>query len=152
MYLRKVSKNGVVSLEEIPQERYMEGDYQLCKTGGEPNDVIVCQYASGSYGGGWYALGRTWEHFKSYRSAKKALLEKLSLEEVEERMKESVKSIRTYYLAVTWQNLDDIVTGISCKLDQMTHSELSEMGDRFEALEKKILRKLKRIRQKEDEK
>ena len=67
-------------------------------------------------------------------------------------MKESVKSIRTYYLAVTWQNLDDIVTGVSCKLDQMTHRELSEMGDRFEALEKKLLKKLKRIRQKEDEK
>ena len=59
---------------------------------------------------------------------------------------------KKFIVSLTAQELDDIVTGISCKLDQMTHSELSEMGDRFEALEKKILRKLKRIRQKEDEK
>ena len=58
---------------------------------------------------------------------------------------------KKFIVSLTEQELDDIKNGLGWKLDQMCFRELW-MEPRIKALREKIRRKLKRIRQKEDEK
>ena len=58
---------------------------------------------------------------------------------------------KKFIVSLTEQELDDIDGGLSWTIDQMCPSDLW-MEPRIKALREKIRRKLKRIRQKEDEK